>query len=87
MSTASATHNAELPGRRFFIARNPDVSPMDVLLAMARSYERIEDAFADMGEGVVFDGSGAICSYHERHARLLEHRGSARMTNAPAVRS
>lgn len=75
---------AELPGRRFFIALNTDVRPGRLRLAMQKSYERLEDAVADMGEGVVFDGSGAIVAFHERHAWLLERRGgSPRMSSAP----
>lgn len=77
--------------RRFYVARNPDVSAADVLLARARSYSRLEDAVADMGAGVVFDDAGEIVAFHERHARWLEYRaqrsGSPRMTHAPAVAS
>lgn len=68
--------------RAFHIARNPDISRGQIALARARSYSRIEDAFADMGEGVVFDTGGDIVAYHERHAWLTEARGSARMTCA-----
>lgn len=71
--------------RRFYIARNPDVSHADVLLAKAAPYDRLETAFMDMGGGVIFNQSGEIIAYHERHARLLQHRGDARMTNARAV--
>lgn len=74
--------SAEAP-RRFRIARNPDASRG--AMGYARRYSRLEDAFADMGDGVVFDDSGAIVAYHERHAVLLEHRGrdgaSPRMAN------
>lgn len=77
--------------RRFYVARNPEASAADVLLARARSYSRLEDAVADMGAGVVFDDAGEIVAFHERHARWLEYRaqrsGSPRMSNAPAVAS
>jgi hypothetical protein len=72
--------------RRFFVARNADVSAAEVLLAKASPRERIEDAVADMGEGVVFDSSGEIVAFHERHARWIEHRaqrsGTPRMAHA-----
>lgn len=80
--------------RRFYIARNPDVPRAELLLARARSYSRIEDAFADMGDGVVFDDAGSIVAYHERHQWLLEWRARraplsaadpVRMSNAAAV--
>jgi len=74
--------------RHFRIARNPDVPRAE--MGYARRYERIEDAVADMGDGVVFeDSSGEIVAFHERHARWIEHRarrsGSARMTFFAAV--
>ena len=75
--------------RRFYVARNPDVSAADVLLARARSYSRLEDAVADMDAGVVFDDAGEIVAFHERHARWLEYRvqrsGSPRMSNVTAA--
>lgn len=75
--------------RRFFIARNPDVSHADVLLAKAAPYDRLETAVFDMGGGVVFDKSGEIVAFHERHLPLLEHRakssGKNRMANFGAA--
>lgn len=72
--------------RRFYVARNLDVPHSEVLLAKARPYERLEDATADMGEGVVFDSSGEVVAFHERHLRWVEHRaqcsGTARMAHA-----
>lgn len=69
--------------RRFRIARNPDVPRAE--MGYARRYERLEDAVADMGEGVVFDDAGEIVAFHERHARWLEYRGAqsgkVRMSN------
>lgn len=76
--------------RRFYIARNPDVSAAQVALARARSYSRLEDAVADMESGVVFDDAGEIVAFHERHLRWLEYRAAGRtprMSNAPAVAS
>ena len=86
MSTASMSASAE---RRFFLARNLDVPRSEVLLAKARPYERIEEATADMGEGVVFDSSGEVVAFHERHLRWVEHRaqrsGTARMAHFRAA--
>ncbi len=59
--------------QRYRIARNPDVPRAE--MGYARRYERLEDAVADMGEGLVFDDSGAIVAFHERHLRWLEYRG------------
>lgn len=83
--------------RRFYVARNPEASAAEVLLARARSYSRLEDAVADMGEGVVFDDAGEIVAFHERHLPLLQLRARraarsgiahvSRMSNAPAVAS
>lgn len=79
--------------RRFYVAAHPDVTVAQVLLARARSYSRLEDAFADMGDGVIFDDAGEIVAYHERHGRLLELRSrrapgsSPRMSNARRAES
>lgn len=62
----------------FRIARNPDVPAPE--LALARRYSRLEDACADMGDGLVFRDDGSIVIFHVRHFRLLAHRGVARMT-------
>ena len=71
--------------RRFYIARNPDVSRVDVLLAKAAPYDRLDTAYQDMGGGVIFDQTGEIVAFHERHETILQHRGllgrSPRMTN------
>lgn len=66
--------------RRFYIARNPDVSHADVLLAKAAPYDRLETALQDMGGGVIFDERGEIVAFHERHFALLEHRGAGTVT-------
>lgn len=76
--------------RRFFRARNPDVGPAQVALAHAKPYEHLEDAIADMGEGVVFDSAGSIVAFHERHCWLIERRSRAdgvspRMSNVTAT--
>lgn len=83
--------------RRFYIARNPDVSAADVHLARARSYSRLEDAAADMGAGVIFDDAGEIVAFHERHLPLLQLRArraarsgiahASRMSNLPDLTS
>lgn len=39
--------------------------------ALARRYERVEDAVRDMGEGVVFDGPRLV-AFHERHLSVAE---------------
>lgn len=75
--------------RRFYIARNPDVKASQVLLSRAKPYEHLEDAVANMHEGVVFDDAGSIVAFHERHAWLIERRSQAdgcspRMSNVPA---
>lgn len=62
------------------IANNPDVSP--ATLSTARAYSTLEGAFADMGDGVIFSATGDIVAFHERHMRILAHRGSARMAHA-----
>ena len=66
----------------YYIARNPDVSAADITLAHAAPYDRLETAYMDMGGGVIFDGEGNLVAFHERHLWLIDHRGTARMTNA-----
>ena len=66
----------------YYIARNTDVSASQVIIARGKPYSTLEGAYADMGEGVVFDHTGAIVAFHERHMPILAHRGTARMTNA-----
>jgi hypothetical protein len=66
----------------YYIARNPDVSAARITLAHAAPYGRLVTALHDMGGGVIFDQTGAIVAFHERHADLLTRRGSARMYNA-----
>ena len=68
--------------RRYYIARNPDVPASAITLAHAAPYDRLVTAFSDMGGGVIFDQSGDIVAFHERHAELLTRRGVARMSNA-----
>ena len=41
-------------------------------LALAPRYERLEDAVADMGDGVVLASDGHIAAFHERHLRFVE---------------
>ena len=55
------------------VLRNPDVKPSEA--ATVKRYSRLEDAFADMGEGVVVNDLGQIVAFHERHLRLLTFRG------------
>lgn len=80
--------------RRFYIAPHPDADSARILLARQRPYSRLEDAFADMESGVVFDDSGEIVAFHQRHQRLLELRARRaplsaaampRMSNTPAA--
>ena len=68
--------------RRYYIARNPDVSASAITLAHTAPYDRLVTAMHDMGGGVVFDASGDIVAFHERHEWLLSRRGNARMSNA-----
>lgn len=65
----------------YYIARNPDVSAARIALARQAPYDRLYTALGDMGGGVIFDASGAIVAFHERHADILAARGVARMTN------
>lgn len=67
---------------RYFIARNPDVSPAAIALAHAAPYDRLVTAWHDMGDGVVFDEDGDIVAFHERHEWLLSRRDSLKMTHA-----
>lgn len=76
--------------RRFYVARNPDISAAQVALAHAKPYEHLEHAVADMREGVVFDDAGSIVAFHERHCWLIERRSRAdgvspRMSNVTAA--
>lgn len=43
-------------------------------LARARRYARIEDAVADMGEGVVIATDGHVAAFHEKHERIVAMR-------------
>ena len=65
----------------YYIAQNPDISPARIALARQAPYDRLVTAFSDMGGGVIFDDAGEIIAFHERHAEMLERRGSARMSN------
>lgn len=65
----------------YYIATTPDAPASTVTLARATPRARLEDAVSDMAEGVVFNRFGDIVAFHERHMRILAHRGSARMTN------
>ena len=67
---------------RYYIASNPDISAARIALAHAAPYSRLYAALMDMGGGIIFDDDGDIVAYHERHAWLIERRGSARMTHA-----
>lgn len=40
--------------------------------ALARRYTRLTDAFADMGEGLVYDSAGALVVFHEKHLKFVE---------------
>lgn len=42
-------------------------------LALAPRRERIEDAVADMGTGVVIAEDGHIAAFHESHLRTIEY--------------
>ena len=76
--TASAS--AERPSR-YRIVRSPYASATQV--ALARPYSRIEDAVADMGDGLVLADDGHIAAFHERHLRVLKAR-SARVATPTA---
>jgi hypothetical protein len=69
--------------RRFYIARNPNVSRASITLAHAAPYDRLVAATQDMGGGVVFDDKGEIVAFHERHLTWIERFG-ARMAEAGA---
>lgn len=65
----------------YYIAKNPDVSAARVALARQAPYDRLYTALGDMGGGVIFESTGQIVAFHERHADLLAARGAAKMTN------
>lgn len=41
-------------------------------LATAKRYTRLEDAFADMGEGIIVGSDNRIVAFHEKHLRFIE---------------
>lgn len=43
-------------------------------IALARTYQVVEDAVADMGTGIVIDTHASLVAFHESHdQRLIEH--------------
>jgi hypothetical protein len=56
----------------YCVARSPLYRPSG--LALARTYPRLEDALAAMGDGVVVAEGGRIVAFHERHLALMERR-------------
>lgn len=70
--------------RRFYITRTGVDTPASrIALAMQSPYSRLEDAWYDMGGGIIFDSTGAVVAFHERHLLWIEHYG-LRMVNFPA---
>lgn len=53
----------------FRIVRSPNYRPSH--LALARTYSRLEDAVADMGEGIVVGIDGRVVAFHEKHLRWI----------------
>jgi hypothetical protein len=52
-------------------------------LALARRYGEIENAVADMGQGVVVSDDGArVVAFHERHLDAVERLAAIRGTVA-----
>lgn len=58
------------------IVRTPRFRPSE--LALARPYGRLEDAVADMGDGLVVASEGHIAAFHERHWSSVAAQGVAR---------
>ena len=50
----------------------PHPWPTPAGLALAPRRTRIEDAFADMGDGVVLGEAGEVVAFHERHLPMYE---------------
>ena len=46
-------------------------------LALASRYARLEDAVADMGQGVVVE-CGEVVAFHERHLELMQRLAAVR---------
>lgn len=72
----SAGRDTITRSRRYYIARGITVTGAQAHLARSRGYSRLEDAYHDMGEGVVFDDLGEIVIFHEKHLRMLAARDS-----------
>lgn len=58
------------------IVRSPLFKPSQ--LAMSNRYSRLEDAVADMGEGVVIGEGGRLVAFHERHLNLARRLADLR---------
>lgn len=54
------------------IVTTPTYRPVD--LALAKRYQQIEHAVADMGEGVVVGPDGQIAAFHEKHFEIIKRR-------------
>ena len=57
---------------RYVVVAHPDARP--AARALARRHERVEDAVAAMGTGVVLDETGRLVAFHELHLALIERR-------------
>lgn len=51
----------------------PSTTYRPAQFALARRYERVEDAVAAMGEGVVLADDGRLVAFHERHLPFVTH--------------
>ncbi len=61
---------------KYRVAAGPMISP--ARLALAPRFADIEQAVASMGTGVVFDHTGGIAAFHERHLPLLDRLATVR---------
>lgn len=57
----------------FRIVPGPFAGRATVVLAPTRT--RLEDAAADMGEGLVIDCTQRVVAFHEKHLAVLERGG------------
>lgn len=80
MTTTNTPTAAAETTEKYRIARSTSYLPSH--LALAKPYTRLEDALADMGDGLVIAADGHIAAFHERHEPFV-----AAMLSAPAASS
>lgn len=57
-------------GEVFRVVRSPTFKPSQY--ALAPRFSRLEDAFIEMGEGIVLGEEGRVVAFHEKHLWFIE---------------